>query len=735
MSRFVTLAGLALLAACSSTPADPERARWEATAARVDIARDDWGVPHIRGITDADAVFGLMYAQAEDDFHRIERNYLTALGRTAEADGERGIWRDLRARMFANPDTLKAQYASAEPWLKALMDAWADGLNYYLATHPEVKPQVLTRFEPWMALSFTEGSIGGDIEDIDLRALEAFYTDSAAPARAAARASRFVHDLAAADIDDEPRGSNGIALGPQVTASKKAMLLINPHTSFYFRAEAHVTSNEGLDAYGAATWGQFFIYQGFNGKAGWMHTSSGADVVDEWAEVVTPGANGLTYRAGTETRPVRVDSVSITVRGDSGMATRRFPVYRTHHGPVVRAEKGKWVSVNFMWSPIKALTQSFTRNKVANLAEFKKTMELHTNSSNNTLYADADGNFAYFHANFVPKRDPSYDWRNPVDGSNPRTDWQGVHSVDESPNVINPPNGWVYNTNNWPYTAAGEGNSPKRANYPAYMEGGLENPRGVHALRVLTGRTGFTLDSLIAAAYDSYLPTFADLVPTLVTAWDRTPASDPLKAKLAEPIAALREWDFRWGAASVPTTLAMYWAEALSVRARQNADLEAMTVYEAMATRTSPALKLDVLAEVTDTLTAHFGTWKTPWGDVNRLQRRTADIEQQFSDSAPSVGIPFSSAKWGSLASYGSRPYKGTHKWYGTSGNSFVAVVEFGDSVRARAVMVGGQHSGVGTKHFFDQAENYAKGALRPVYFYRSQLKGHIEREYHPGER
>jgi acyl-homoserine-lactone acylase len=721
------------LAACTDRRADnPDVARWTATAARVDIARDTWGVPHIRGITDADAVFGMIYAQAEDDFHRIERNYLTALGRTAEADGAEGIWRDLRARMFVDPDTLKAQYTAAEPWLRALMDAWADGLNFYLHTHPEVKPQVLSRFEPWMALSFSEGSIGGDIEDISLRDLEQFYGDSAA--RAAVLADSSVA-LATRDLDTEPRGSNGIALGPQVTASKKAMLLINPHTSFYFRAEQHVTSNEGLDVYGAATWGQFFIYQGFNARAGWMHTSSGADVIDEWAEVVTPTATGGTYRHGTETRTLRVDSVSIVVKGADGPTTRRFAVLRSHHGPIIRAEKGKWVSVRFMWDPVKALTQSYTRTKVQNLAGFKRTLELHTNSSNNTLFADADGNYAYFHANFVPKRDPSFDWSKTVDGSTPATEWRGVHSVDESPNVINPPNGWVYNTNNWPYSAAGPGNSPKRTSYPAYMEAGLENPRGVHALRVLTGRTGFTLDSLIATAYDPYLPAMADLIPTLVAAWDKASGGDPLKARLAEPIAVLRDWNFTWGAESVPTTLAMYWAEELSRRTRADAESEQTSVYDFMATRTPASLKLQVLADMVDTVAAHFGKWRTPWGEVNRIQRRTGDIVQQFSDSASSVAVPFSSAKWGSLASYGSRPYPGTKKWYGTSGNSFVAVVEFGDSVRARAVMVGGQNGSPGSKHFFDQAENYAKGTLRPVYFYREQLKGHIEREYRPGER
>jgi acyl-homoserine-lactone acylase len=730
MRRSVALLVLGL-AACSKPAADnPDLARWKETAARVDITRDDWGVPHIRGITDADAVFGMIYTQAEDDFHRIERNYLTALGRTAEADGEDGIWRDLRARMFVHPDTLKAQYASSEPWLKALMDAWADGLNFYLHTHPDVKPQVLTRFEPWMALSFSEGSIGGDIEDISLRDLEQFYSDSAS--RAAAMDGPRV-TVASRDVDTEPRGSNGIALGPSITASKKAMLLINPHTSFYFRAEQHVTSNEGLDAYGAATWGQFFIYQGFNAKSGWMHTSSGADVIDEWAETVTPSAAGGTYRYGTETRALVVDSLTIAVKG--APSPRRIAVLRSHHGPIVRAEKGKWVSVRFMWDPVKALTQSYKRTKSQNIADFKRTLDLHTNSSNNTLFADADGNYAYFHANFVPKRDPSFDWNVPVDGSVPATEWRGVHSVDESPNVINPPNGWVYNTNNWPYTAAGPGNSPKKSNYPAYMETYLENPRGVHALRVLTGRRGFTIDSLIATAYDPYLPAMADLVPTLVTAWDRAPASDPLKAKLADPITELRAWNFTWSAASVPTTLAMYWAEELSRRTRQDAESEKLSVYDFMATRTPASVKLQVLADMTDTLTAHFGSWKTPWGEVNRIQRRTSDIVQQFNDSAPSVAVPFASAKWGSLASYGARPYPGTKKWYGTSGNSFVAVVEFGDSVKARAVMVGGQNSSTSSKHFFDQAENYAKGALREVYFYRSQLKGHTEKEYRPGER
>lgn len=233
----------ALLATTAAAP-DPDMARWRAEAARVTITRDDWGIPHVRGRSDADAVFGMTYAQAEDDFSRIEANYLTALGRTAEADGQEAIWADLRQRLFVDPVELQAQYAACPPWLRTLMDAWADGLNFYLATHPQAKPKVLTRFEPWMALSFTEGSIGGDIERISLADLKTFYGRPTPPTP---------EELGA--VPREPSGSNGIAIAPKLTANGRALLLINPHTSFYFRSEAQMTSDEGLNAYGASTWG------------------------------------------------------------------------------------------------------------------------------------------------------------------------------------------------------------------------------------------------------------------------------------------------------------------------------------------------------------------------------------------------------------------------------------------------------------------------------------------------
>ncbi len=722
MRKAIVLAAAACLACAAQGAEDPEQARWEEHARNVTIVRDDWGVPHVTGKTDANAVFGLIYAQAEDDFNRIETNYLNAMGRLAEAEGESAVFRDLRMKLFVYPDSLEARYRASPAWLQALMTAWADGLNYFLAEHPEVKPRVLVRFEPWMALSFSEGSIGGDIEQISIPRLRAFYGDSTDRAGPGWRRAG----------DAEPSGSNGIAIAPSLTTGSKALLLINPHTSFFFREEAQVTSEEGLNAYGAITWGQFFIYQGFNDRAGWMHTSSGVDNIDEYLETVIRKPEALFYRYGTEERAVTVERITIPFKTDTGMARREFTVYRTHHGPVVRAAGDRWVSVRLMEEPVKALTQSYSRTKARSLAEFRQVMELHTNSSNNTVYADADGNIAYFHANFIPKRDTSFDWTEPVDGSTPATEWRGVHAIDESPNVINPPNGWVYNTNNWPYTAAGS-HSPRRERYPAYMERNGENARGIHALRVLTGRQGFTLVSLIEAAFDSYLPAFGELIPPLLADYDRAPASHRLKARLAEQVRVLRSWDYRWSAESVPTALAIFWADTLQQSIAAAATRARMDSHDYAVSRATAAERLGALAAASDKLIRDFGRWQAPWGEINRFQRLTGDIVQRFTDSGASSPVPFTSARWGSLASFGARAYEGTRRWYGTSGNSFVAVVEFGDSVRARAVTAGGLNSDPRSRHFNDQAERYAAGNLREVYFYPSQLEGHIERTYRPG--
>ena len=722
--------GLAALIACASSGAGADDlSRWKHEAAQVSIVRDDWGIAHVHGKTDADAVFGMIYAQAEDDFNRVETNYLNAMGRLAETEGESKVYQDLRMKLFIDPADLKADYAASPPWLKSMMDAWADGLNYYLATHPKVTPRVIRHFEPWMALSFSEGSIGGDIERVSLKDLEAFYGHAPMPVAQASLPPR-----PGEVFFKEPSGSNGIAIAPSNTLDHHALLLINPHTSFFFRSELQTTSDEGLNVYGAATWGQFFIYQGFNAHAGWMHTSSGVDVVDEFAESIVKKDGGLFYRYGAETRPVTVSQIIVPYRAaDGSMARRTFTVYHTHHGPIVREASGKWISIALMNTPVQALEQSFLRTKAVDYASFMKVAELKANSSNNTLFADDKGEIAYLHPQFIPKRDNRFDYTRPVDGADPATDWQGLHALDEAPHLLNPPNGWVFNTNDWPYSAAGP-YSPKKQDYPRYMDTAGENPRGIHATRLLTGRKDFTLPGLITAAYDPYLPAFAALIPTLGQAYDGLADSDPMKAKLADQVATLRAWDDRWAADSTQTALAVFWGEALWADTKLDPDDEGTSVIDTMASRTTAEQKLAALAAASDRLTQDFGSWKTPWGQINRFQRLTDDIFPAFYDDGASIPVPFTSSQWGSLASFGAHRYPGTKRYYGTNGNSFVAAVEFGPKVHAFAVTAGGESGDPKSPHFDDEAQRYAGGSLREVYFYPEQLSGHTERRYHPGE-
>ena len=696
---------------------DEEIARWQERAARVEILRDRWGIAHIYGETDADTVFGTLYAQAEDDFNRVETNYINAMGKLAEAEGAGEIYRDLRMRLFIRQPEMEELYATSPDWLKQLMDAFADGLNYYLHTHPEVTPRVFRRFEPWMALTFSEGSIGGDIERVNIARLRDFY--------GAGDMIAMADDLV---VDMEPRGSNGFSVAPSNTANGNALFLINPHTSFFFRSELHMVSEEGLNAYGAVTWGQFFIYQGFNENTGWMHTSSRADAIDEYLETIVERDDGYYYLYGDEERRLQESQVEIDYREGEVLRTREFTVYHSHHGPIIREQDGNWVAISLMEEPVQALTQSYMRTKSRNYMDFNASMELLTNSSNNTVYADSDGNIAYYHGNFIPRRDLSFDWNAPLDGSNPATDWQGLHPLDELITVLNPPNGWIQNTNNTPFSAAGE-YSPRPEDYPRYMANNPENPRGIHAVRVLEDKTDFTLDSLIEAAYDSLLTAFEPLIPALLAAAENAPADE-----LQEQLALLAGWDYRFGVDSVETTLAVYWAQALMDSVSAEASSAGINIYEYMADNAGAEQKLDALRDAAAELESDWGSWQVPWGEVNRYQRINGDIVQQFDDEADSWPVGFASGRWGALASFGSRKYPGTRRMYGTSGNSFVAAVEFGSPLRAKAITVGGLQSDPQSSHFDDQAEMYATGEFRDVLFYRGDIEANLERSYWPGE-
>ncbi|MGV8945618.1 MAG: acylase [Lutibacter sp.] len=726
MKQLILLLAL-IITGCTSVKESPELARWEKQAENIEIIRDHFGVPHIYGKTDADAVFGLLYAQCEDDFNRVEQNYIWAIGRLAEVEGEEALYSDLRAQLFMTKEEAIAYYNESPAWLKKLCDAFADGINYYLYTHPEVKPKLLTHFEPWMPMYFSEGSIGGDIEQISTQKIKDFYAPNASKSLSAIS----VYDGKMQLTDNEPKGSNGIAISGKHTESGNAMLLINPHTSFFFRGEVHVVSEEGLNAYGAVTWGQFFVYQGFNEKTGWMHTSSYADIMDEFLETITKTNNGYQYKYGNENRPVKSLKVALKYADGNELKDKSFEIFRTHHGPITHKINDKWVATAMMWDPIKALTQSYTRTKLNGNEEFRKMMDIRTNSSNNTVFADAEGNIAYYHGNFIPKRDVKFDYTQPIDGSNPETDWKGLHTVAETITVVNPPNGWIQNCNSTPFTSAGI-YSPKETDYPKYMSLDQENFRGVHAIRLLEKAEKLTLDKLIKLAYDPYLPAFEVLIPGLVKAYDQLQPADP---QLAKAIEVLRNWDFAVSKESVAMSLAHFYGLHYLQEGHAPQDLILMEKIAYFGTDSPLQERLAIFKKTLEQLNTDFGSWETPWGEINRYQRINGDIKQPFNDALESLPIGMASAQWGALASFGAKSYPNTKRIYGTSGNSFVAVVEFGKKVKAKSMLAGGQSGHPDSPHFADQAQRYADAQFKEVAYYREDVEKRAEKRYHPGKK
>lgn len=711
----------ALLFSCQSEKTETTDVdRWKAQAEQITIIRDNFGVPHIYGKTDAEAVFGLLYAQCEDDFNRVEQNYIWATGRLAEVEGESALYSDLRAKMFMTEEEARENFNKSPKWLKELCNAFADGINYYLYTHPEVKPRLLTKFEPWMPMYFSEGSIGGDIERVSTRKIKAFHEGE--------DSKQFNQELKI--LEAEPAGSNGIAISGKLTASGNPILLINPHTSFFFRGEVHVVSEEGLNAYGAVTWGQFFVYQGFNEKTGWMHTSTYTDVIDEFEEDLIKLDDKLMYRYGEELREVENYTTELKYKDGDSLKVKTFPFYRTHHGPITHSNDGKWVATAMMWEPVKALEQSYMRTKQEGYKGFREMMDIKTNSSNNTVYADAEGNIAYFHGNFIPKRDTTFNYLQPVDGSNPKTDWQGLHDVSEHITLLNPKVGWLQNCNSTPFTAAAE-NSPKVEDYPVYMSRNRENFRGVHAIDLLKNGKDYTVDSVIEMAHDPFLPAFEKLIPGLVEAYDKFDRTKKLRA----PIEELRNWDYKTSIESVAMTLAHYYGMNVLRKGKRPEPMSSMEFFKYFGNQPSEE-SITLFKETVYYLEDKFGTWNLPWGDVNRYQRLNADIRQKFDDSQPSIPIGFASGRWGALAAYGvSYTNPDANKIYGTRGNSFVAIVEFGDNVKAKSMLAGGQSSDINSPHFNDQAQRYAAMQFKDVPFYKDDVLNVAEETYHPGKR
>ncbi len=704
-----------------------ESQRLEKAATQVTIIRDNWGIPHVYGKTDADAVFGLLYAQCEDDFVRIEMNYIEKLGRLSEIKGQSVLYNDLETRLIISEEEAKTDYENAKPWLKKLLNAYAGGINYFLYKNPAVQPALLKHFEPWYPLLWTDGSIGAiSTGDLNTGELKAFYSGNTDKVSYIEREKNI------------QTGSNGFALAPSKTASGNAILYINPHTSFYFRPEVQISSEEGLNAYGAVTWGQFFIYQGFNENCGWMHTSSNVDVSDMYAEKIVTKNEKLFYEYDGKLLPMIEKEIIIKYLENGKLKNKEFKTYFTNHGPIMAQREGKWISLKSFNRSIKSLEESWLRTKSKNFEDYKAAMDIKANTSNNTVYADSKGNIAYWHGNFVPIRDPKINWSKVVDGTTSATEWKGLHEVSETVHSYNPTNGWLQNCNSTPFSAAGN-QSPKKENYLPYMAPDGENFRALNAVRLLSKGENYTLDKIITDGYDTKLTAFEILIPALISSFEKNNlAKDPLYKDLIEPINVLKKWDYYSNEKSIATTLALEWViklDPIIQRAYvEQGQIDQVTNTSLFAKNAGVDQLVPQLLTVVEELKNKFGKWEIPWGDINRFQRLSGDINLKYDDNLQSTAIGFGPALWGSLPAFTSNYQKETKKRYGYNGNSFVCAVEFGPKIKAKSLLAGGNSSDPTSKHFNDQVEMYRKGEFKDVWFYKEAVEKNAERTYHPGE-
>lgn len=711
--------------------------RYQNEAKRVTIIRDNWGVPHIYGKTDADVVFGLLYAQCEENFPQVEENNLEMLGRLSEVGGEAQLYDDLKMKMIYDTVAAINDYKKSPEWLKKLLEAAADGTNFYLYKHPEVKPEVLHYFKPWYALLRTNGSISatqtGGITIRDMRNLYAVNDNTT---------SFIEKQIPFYEMD--PTGSNGFAVAPSKTESKNSILYINPHVTFYYRSEVQVTSDEGLDAYGAVTWGTFFVFQGFNEHCGWMHTSSYADVADLFTEKVVKKGDSLFTQYDDKLISVKTKQITVAYKKGNEILQKTFTTYYTIHGPVMGSRNGQWLSLRENNRSLTALMQSWLRTKAKGFEDFKKVMDYRSNSSDNTVFADDKGNIAYWHGNFIPKRNSKYDYSEPVDGSISATDWHGLHSLDEMVHVYNPQSGFIENCNSTPFTVSGS-SSPKREDYPKYMAPDGQNYRAINAVRLLSAAHNLTIEKMIhEIGYSHYLSAFEILLPPLFKAYDELPAMDAQKNNLKEAIELIRAWNRNSSENSVASTIAIEWAYHILQKASPPASTydisDAERQMNSAVANTTPQEKLKLLEETLNDLQKRFGSWKTVWGEDNRYQR-PADArlndpfgQGKFDDSKPSLPVGLAAATWGSIPSFATRRFPNTNRRYGVSGNSFIACVEFGKKVKAKSVITGGQSFDPNSKHYTDQAQMYIDGNFKDVLFYKEDVLKHVERQYHPGE-
>jgi penicillin amidase len=699
--RFL-LSILVVLFFCEIVDAQTPNVSHTKLARSVTIYRDTYGVPHVFGRTDASTVFGFAYAQAEDNFWRVEENFIHALGRASEVYGERSLDEDRLNRALEISSLAREEYARLDRHMRSLCDAFAAGFNYYLERHPEVRPRLLTKIEPWYALAFIRYN---------------YYQNGFARDRIFQRTQL---QTAAIDSDlKEHTGSNGWVIGPSRSATGHAMLFINPHLPFFGSGqvyEGHVHSDEGWNFTGYTRFGFPFPYVGHNENGGWVSTDNAADLTDVYVETFDDPALPLAYKYGTGYRLATERVEEVRVKTATGIETRKFTMRKTHHGPILGSRDGKMLALRMAKHGADGwLREWYDMTRATSLAAMKRAMTPLNMLFGNVMYADRQGNTWYLYNGAIPKRDPRFDWTKPVDGSDPATEWQGYHTIDELPQLTNPKTGWMQNCNTTPFLLTSEGN-PDPKEFPKYMVQEGDNPRGAISREILAGKQKFTFEEWTRFAFDRRVMSAGKRLPELIAVLKKD-----LDSQTGSNDSRLREVHdelVRWNLQSTNDSIAM-------------------TLFSLWHARISDDEKVDPLAalkEVISTLQRDFGTWKVAWGELSRLQRIDESRGEEFLDSRQSIAAPGVNGNDGAVFTLYAAPMRGQKRRYGVAGGSYVSVVEFAPKVRALSIHTFGASGDPRSKHYMDQAVLYARGEFKPAWLTLEDIRANLEASYHPGE-
>jgi acyl-homoserine lactone acylase PvdQ len=680
-----------------------ELTRLQRRARAVTIYRDRYGVPHVHGRTDADAVFGMAYAYAEDRFPEMEPYFYRALGRAAEAEGEGGLPNDIMLRALEVERLSREEYRSADTTIRALADGFADGMNLFLAEHPDVTPRLLRRFEPWHVFAFYRAlGLNPDLVGLDPGSLPGLVRASG----------------------DETIGSNMWAVSGAKSASGHPMLFLNPHTPMAPVYELHLMSDEGWSMTGMNAYSMTAVpVMGHNQHLGWALTVNYPDYADAWLETFDRADDSLAYRYGEGYRRATVWYDTVRVRTSSGVEARRIRLLKTHHGPILAVRDGKQLAVRFAGLERGGLLQQwYAMGKASNLAEFREALDIQGLVFHNVMYADTAGNTFYVFNGLIPRRDQKYDWTKPVDGSDPGTEWQGYHPLAEVPWILNPPAGWLQNTNSTPFLATAHPGNPNPAGFPKYVAPEPDNWRARASRRLLARQAKFTFEEWARLAFDTYFLAADSVLPLLFHEWDLLGALAPGRADSARDlIDGLRAWDRRGAVGSEAAAWFVLLVEGLRERAQKR--------------DTASWGRVGALEDARAHLVRRFGSWRVSLGDLQRLQRRSERSAERFSDDRPSLPLPTGNGNWlGSIFTVGVESPDGLKRRYAVSGSAYVSVVEFGPQVRALSVVPYGQSGDPSSPHYFDQAPLFASGRFKPSWFTMDEIRANLEQSYRPGD-